>query len=160
MASRFHEILRKDVFSDIETGPCWRRVCGCITYRPVLNDKNESNVPDWKWNGWLWRAFIWLLVFIFEAFVSDTQMLFNWDKYSVLWNYCRHFNNLDKMWDIPIAQLPWPTKPTCLTDSHTIYRQISNTRRTKFHNFYASHLVLQLSMSNLLKPGIKSRMKM
>ena len=40
------------------------------------------------------------------------------------------------------------------------YRQISNIRRTKSQTLNASCLVLQLSLPNPLKPGIKSRMKM
>ena len=40
------------------------------------------------------------------------------------------------------------------------YRKISNIRRTKSQNLNDSRLVLQLSLSNPLKPGVKSRMKM
>ena len=40
------------------------------------------------------------------------------------------------------------------------YRQVSNIRRTKSLNLNVSCLVLQLSLHNLLKPGVKSRMKM
>ena len=40
------------------------------------------------------------------------------------------------------------------------YRQISNTKRTKSQTLNVSCLVLQLSLSNPLRPGIKSRMKM
>ena len=39
-------------------------------------------------------------------------------------------------------------------------RKVSNIRRTKSRNFNDSRLVLQLSLSNLLEPGVKSRMKM
>ena len=39
------------------------------------------------------------------------------------------------------------------------YRRISNIRRTKSQNLNTSHLGLQLSLSNILKPGVKSRMK-
>ena len=41
-----------------------------------------------------------------------------------------------------------------------IYCQISNIRRTKPQTLNVSHLVLQLSLSSPLKPGIKLRMKM
>ena len=45
--------------------------------------------------------------------------------------------------------------------SHGIdYRKISNIRRTKFQNLNDSRLVLHLSLPNLLKPGVKQRMKM
>ena len=40
------------------------------------------------------------------------------------------------------------------------YRQISNIRRTKSQNLNVSRLVLQLSLRSILKPGVKSRMKM
>ena len=35
------------------------------------------------------------------------------------------------------------------------YRKISNIRRTKFQNLNVSHLVLQLSLPNPWKPGVK-----
>ena len=41
-----------------------------------------------------------------------------------------------------------------------MYRQISNTRQTKFQNLNVYHLVLQLPLSYLLKPGVRSRSKM
>ena len=40
------------------------------------------------------------------------------------------------------------------------YHKISNIRCTKSQNWNASRLVLQLSLSNPLKPGVKWRMKM
>ena len=50
---------------------------------------------------------------------------------------------------------------TSWNQSHKQFnRQISNIRCTKSHNFNVSPLVLQLSLRNLLKPGVKSRMKM
>ena len=41
-----------------------------------------------------------------------------------------------------------------------LYRKISNIRRTKSPNLHVSRLVLQLPLSNAMKPGVKSRMKM
>ena len=41
-----------------------------------------------------------------------------------------------------------------------IYRKVSNIRRTKSHYLNDSRLVLQLSLPNRLKPGVKSRKKM
>ena len=41
-----------------------------------------------------------------------------------------------------------------------MYRQTSNISHTKFQNLNVSRLVLQLSLPNLLKPGVKSRIKM
>ena len=40
------------------------------------------------------------------------------------------------------------------------YRKISNIRRTKSPSLNVSRLVLQLSLPNPMKPGVKSRMKM
>ena len=42
----------------------------------------------------------------------------------------------------------------------TGYRQVSNIRRTKFQHLKDSRTVLRLSLPNLLKPDVKSRMKM
>ena len=41
-----------------------------------------------------------------------------------------------------------------------IYRKLSNIRRNKFQTLNVSRLVLQLSLPNPMKPGVKSRMKM
>ena len=41
-----------------------------------------------------------------------------------------------------------------------IYRRISNIRRNKSQNLNDPRLVLQLFLSNPLKPGVKSRMNM
>ena len=40
------------------------------------------------------------------------------------------------------------------------YRKISNTSRTKSQTLNVSRLVLQLSLPNPMKPGVKLRMKM
>ena len=40
------------------------------------------------------------------------------------------------------------------------YRKISNIRRTKSQTLNVSRLVLQLSLPNPMKPGVKSKMKM
>ena len=40
------------------------------------------------------------------------------------------------------------------------YRKTSSISRTKSQNLNASRLVLQLSLHNPLKPGVKSSMKM
>ena len=47
-----------------------------------------------------------------------------------------------------------------LQDLTNDYRKISNIRRTKSQNLNVSQLVLQLSLLNPMKPGVKSRMKM
>ena len=48
----------------------------------------------------------------------------------------------------------------CPSDHIITYRKVSNIRRTKSQNFNASRLILQLSLPNPLKPGVKLRMKM
>ena len=55
-----------------------------------------------------------------------------------------------------------PKLPLCSISATTsvIYCKISNIRRTKSQNLYVSGLVLQLSLANQLKSGVKSRMKM
>ena len=40
------------------------------------------------------------------------------------------------------------------------YRKTSSINRTKFQNLNVSNLVLQLSLLNPLKPGVKLRMNM
>ena len=40
------------------------------------------------------------------------------------------------------------------------YRKISNIKRTKSPNLNVSRPVMQLSLPNPMKPGVKSRMKM
>ena len=40
------------------------------------------------------------------------------------------------------------------------YRKTSSISRTKSQNLNVSNFVLQLSLLNQLKPGVKSRMKM
>ena len=48
----------------------------------------------------------------------------------------------------------------CLVVDVRIYRWISDISRTKSQNLNVSRFVLQLSLPNLLKPGVKLRMKM
>ena len=48
--------------------------------------------------------------------------------------------------------------PQDITMAH--YRQVSNISHTKSQHINGSRLVLQLSLPNPLKPGVKSRMKM
>ena len=50
--------------------------------------------------------------------------------------------------DIPVIET-WNT-----------YHKISNIKHTKYPNLNASRLILQMSLPNPMKPGVKSRMKM
>ena len=45
-----------------------------------------------------------------------------------------------------------------LHTKHVEYRKITNIRRTNSPNINVSHLILQLSFLNPMKPGVKSRM--
>ena len=53
---------------------------------------------------------------------------------------------------LPQVHLVW--------EKYKLYRKVSNIKRTKSQNLNDSRLVLQLSLPNRLKPGVKSRMKM
>ena len=66
---------------------------------------------------------------------------------------------ISRVWDF--HYLPMPSPPMQIIDMfHQQYRQISNISRTKSQILNASRLVVQLYLCNILKPGIKSRMKM
>ena len=54
------------------------------------------------------------------------------------------------------APLLW-NESNDLIELKNTYHQFSNTRHHKSQNFNISHLVLQLSLCNILKPGVKSR---
>ena len=47
-----------------------------------------------------------------------------------------------------------------VTNQKYIYRKTTSERHNKSQNLNVSHLVLQLSLPNPLKPDVKSRMKM
>ena len=65
-------------------------------------------------------------------------------------------------------QLDMPTVPVGVNSTLTLvqfqwkynYHQTLNIRCTKSQNLNVSHLILQLSFPNALKPGAKLRMKM
>ena len=50
--------------------------------------------------------------------------------------------------------------PQSVVTAHPIYRKTSCISRTEYQNFNVCRLVLQLSLANPLKPGVKSSMKM
>ena len=57
-------------------------------------------------------------------------------------------------------KLLWIDCFTVPIEKRETYCEISNTRHTKSQNLNVSRLVLQLSLPNPLKPGVKSRMKL
>ena len=59
-------------------------------------------------------------------------------------------------WHISISIYSWDD----LGGNGLKYRQVSNISRTKSQHLKDSRTVLQLSLSNPLKPDVKSRMKM
>ena len=83
-----------------------------------------------------------------------------------------HFKMLSAKWQpfclgrnvlnfLPISPMVCPfTSRRFSFPSVMIYRETSNISRTKSQNLNVSHLVLHLSLSNPLKPGVKSRMNM
>ena len=69
---------------------------------------------------------------------------------------------LERNW---MKQLPWyetglNTLSVGLSCLNIKFRQTFNIRHTNSQHFYVSHLVLQLSLPNPFKPGVKLRMKM
>ena len=60
-----------------------------------------------------------------------------------------------------LEDFPLQCQKEMTTTSYVLtYRKISNIRRTKYQNLNGSRLMLQLPLTNPLKPGVKSRMKM
>ena len=49
---------------------------------------------------------------------------------------------------------------TIMAAVYHVYCKISNIKGTKSQNLNVSRLILQLSLPNPMKPGVKSRMKM
>ena len=65
------------------------------------------------------------------------------------------------LWDkvyITCIQKKYSSSP--LEILNTEYRQTSNISQTTSQNLNVYHVVLQLSLCNILKPGVKLRMKM
>ena len=62
----------------------------------------------------------------------------------------------------PLSIVNCPCWEHDITSLRTInnYRKTSSISRTKSQNLNVSHIVLQLSLPNPLKPGVKSSMKM
>ena len=61
---------------------------------------------------------------------------------------------------LPAESCPVMSDDWQIDQSIAIYRKISNMRCTKIENLNVSHIGLQLSMRNILKPSLKWRMKM
>ena len=119
-----------------------------------------------------WEVYIWH--FGMDFFVNDTfcilnpiapkfvsRGLFHNTKVKIKWGYGlapNQYNGYMLQWCIILEMENFNNKWT--KREKTGYRKVSNIRRTKFQNISDSRPVLQLSLSNLLKPYIKSRMKM
>ena len=67
-----------------------------------------------------------------------------------------HFATYPTM-SISLLLMPWLHASTAML---LTYRQFSNIRCTQSQNINGSRLILQLSLPNPLKPGVKLRMKM
>ena len=60
------------------------------------------------------------------------------------------------IWDVLIFYNDNLVGVICLVLIYNVYREISNISCTQSQNLNDSHLVLHLSLPNLLKPGVKA----
>ena len=85
------------------------------------------------------------------------------------WSACSCYDSFANL-QVIISDMFQTCKPHCRSIKTSMnnwrasmlgkYRKVSNIRRTKSQNSNASRLILQLSLPNPLKPGVKLRMKM
>ena len=116
-----------------------------MTYcQSIISDQFLSNMVCYAINDNLLNIFIWFSFKKIHLKMSSTKC----------WPFCSCFNVLPHWGRV----MHICSKP----DHHRFreYRQISNISCTKSQNLNVSHLALQLSLPNPLKPGVKSRMKM
>ena len=83
----------------------------------------------------------------------------------ILNSYILFLRNRASMTDIlwsgtPLNNITMTDSFRFLNNRNEYHFKISNIRRTKSQNLNASGLGLQLSLCSILKPGVKSRMKM
>ena len=138
--------------------------------------------------GWHLKTAIFNLILLIGIFTSSKDNALRWmprdltdDKLTLVqvmaWCCQATSHYLSQCW--PSSMSPYgvtrpqwvkPSKPvvhTCITFQYSwqyeqipIYCQISNISRIKSPNLHISHLILQLSLPDLLKPGAQARMKM
>ena len=102
-----------------------------------------------------------------QNIVSGTGGWSPWEKQTCC-NHCASFPEGFHGYPGPATLPDHPLPLLCVRRNHFDglaqdcgnYRKISNTRCTKSPNLNVSRLVLQLSLPNAMKPGVKSRMKM
>ena len=105
------------------------------------------------YHGWWWSTWRYMLCHwhtIYENFDARSRYLrqgYVIASHSILW---------DAFTYPCLRYLLLATKSICLC----MYCQTSNIRCSKSKNLNVSCLILQLSLPNPLKPGVKSRMKM
>ena len=77
------------------------------------------------------------------------------------WNQT-HNQSIDGLWWlwVHVSGALWVLLSALHTFHETVYRQVSNIRRTKSQHLKDPRAVLRLSLPNPLKPDVKSRMKM
>ena len=63
------------------------------------------------------------------------------------------------LFDVILARVVF-SGARCYRHGFIDYHKVSNIRRIKSPNLNVSRLVVQLSLPNPMKPGVKSRMKM
>ena len=116
----------------------------------------KSGITNWSYN----LQFHWCICFQFCVTLQHCRL-------ECLWS-CLQYHNVAYC---QISNISAPNPKTemflissclwsCLQCHNVAYCQISNISCTKSKNWNVSHLVLQLSLCNILKPGVKSRMKM
>ena len=77
------------------------------------------------------------------------------DAITFMWHHCYEIYAY-----VILNKVHYPNSSKVLHLLLTEYHQISNISCTKSKNLNVSHFMLQLSLPNPLKPGVKSRMKM
>ena len=83
---------------------------------------------------------------------------YRWDQnVNKTWDYSLDMNSIFSRRDMVLQTCPLHEPQP--GEGKQIYRQFSNISGTQSPNINVSHLVLQLSLPNPLKSGVKSRMK-
>ena len=116
---------------------------------------------------WWWCLDFSHTVFVPRLFVVELVVTWKWVN-----NFTPHFVEdvitypcWNWIWSVLEKWIPGRVMLTCkclfqINSQQYSYQKTSSISRTKSQNLNASRLVLQLSLPNPLKPGVKSRMKM
>ena len=146
---QIHTFSNKKMHLKMSSGK-WRPFCLGLNVLSTCNVHLYSGHPRLQIPGILWRR--------------CPKMPRQWSGLCLLtrlhlcsrWSLEAH--TCAKKWNVTMGFRPLPLKQ--LNIIFKKYRKVSYIRRTKSLNLNVSCPVLQLSLQNLLKPGVKSRMKM